>query len=268
MSQFGRVAKLEVDGRLFSVNVAFEVEKTNERSANKATIKAYNLSPASRSYIEAKGRVATLSAGYRDSGGPALIFNGTVSRSANERSGPDIITSLECSDGETALRFALADVSFEEGVTDKQVLEKAIALLREQGLGRGFVADFTPLRYSGGYCFSGSAAKLMDEVCSKRDLTWSIQDGLIQVIAKGLHTNAKAVLLSAATGLVGFPSKKDELMTAKALLNPNVAPGRQVQLKSVQTSLNGYYVVNKAKYVGDLQEAEFTVEIEASLVKR
>ncbi len=263
---FGRVAKIAVDGRLFGVNVSFEVEKTGGSTSNKATIKAYNLSAQSRSFIEAKGKTVMLTAGYQDTAG--VIFNGGITRSNQDRQGPDIITVMECLDGEQALRLATADLSFEDGITDAQVLEKAISLLRAQGLGRGFVTSFTPARYVGGYCFSGPVSKLMDEVCKKRQLVWSIQNGQIQVIAKGSSTQGKAILLSARTGLVGFPSKKDGLMTAKALLNPNIVPGCQVRLESAQTSLNGYYVIDKAKYTGDLQEAEFVVEVEGTLVKR
>ncbi len=264
---FGRIAKLSVDGRFFAVDVSFEIEKSTERTTNKATVKAFNLSELSRNYIEAKGRVLTLSAGYKDVE-PGVIFTGTITRPQNERQGPDIVTTMECADGEQPIRFAQVDISLEEGVTDLQVLERAIDELRGQGLGRGFIASFKPLKYTGGYCYSGSAAKLMDEICAKRDLRWSIQNGLVQVLTKGGSTGVGAVLLSAKTGLVGFPSKKDQIMTAKALLNPGIAPGRQVRIESRQTSLNGFYVVEKAKYVGDLKQGEFTVEIEGTLVKR
>lgn len=268
MQLFGRTVRLAVDNLVLDgLDIAFDVERNDGDKPNKASISVFNLSAASRSFVEAKGKTASLSAGL--GGQVGLIFNGDITRTVNERQGPDIVTTLECGDGEKAYRMARVDISLEPGVTDAQVLRLALAELSAQGLGLGHVEGFSPQPYKGGYCFSGPARKLLDEICNKRGLVWSIQGGVVEVWKKGEEReNEQGFLLSAESGLVGFPSKKNGLLTAKALLNPHISPNRRIRLKSLQTSLNGEYTVKKAHYLGDTKEGEFTVEIEGSLVRR
>lgn len=260
MKFFGRVARLIVDDKIVGADISFEIEKTLDSTANKATIRAFNLSPTTRSYIEEKERKATVEAGYKDLSG-VIFARGNITRVSTERNGPDLVTILECADGHKALGLATVDISL-EGATDAQVLERAIGALEKQDLGRGFVTRVIARKYDQGYCYSGPASQLLDEICRKRGLTWSIQDGLIQVIEKGKSTPGIKVILSEESGLVGFPTKSKDVLTAKSLLNPKLAPGRQIQLKSRQLKLSGTYVVTRVKHSGDLREGEFISEIE------
>lgn len=245
---------------LKGLDLSFEVERNDGSASDKATIKVANLSEKSRSFVEAKGNKARLSAGYGNN--PGLLFTGTITRIVNERNGPDIITTLECSDGGEELRQGRVDFTFNPGTTDVQVLEHALETLREKGIGRGQVDKVTPQQYTRGYTYSGPVKDLLTEVCSKRGLIWRIENGIVEVLQKDKAGFTTGFVLSAETGLVGFPSKKDGLLTAKALLNPRLGPNRKFKLRSLQTSLNGVYVVSKAKFSGDTGQGDFIVEIE------
>jgi hypothetical protein len=265
---YGRKAVLRVDTRVFEgIDLEFEVDRSDGSDPNKAVIKAFNLSPSGRNHVEASGRVATLSAGYGDSVG--VIFSGTITRPQNERSGADIVTTLECSDGERPLRLAGIDLSLLPGATDAQVLERCLAALEAQGVGRGLVAAFPPRAYMGGFAYSGPVRTLLDDLCRRRGLQWGIENGVVEVnrtaVSANLGSDVRAVLLSAETGLIGLPTKKEGLLIARSLLNHGLRPRRWLKLVSTQTRLNGLYVVRKARYVGGTRAGDFVTEIEASL---
>jgi hypothetical protein len=253
----------------------FDVERHDGSDPNKATIRVANLSEASRGYVEARSGLVTLSAGY---GNPGIIFKGKADRTYNERNGPDIITVLECSDGGEALRLGAIDASIDAGVTDAQVIDRCIEILRGLGIGRGFVAPFKPRAYTKAFCYSGPIKRLMDDLCKRQGLRWGIENGVVEIVKDGpLRTeqpknavfkntiqDIQATVLSAKSGLVGFPSKKANLLLASSLLNPNLRPRRAMKLVSAQTSLNGLYTIQKAKYHGNTRSGDWLVDIEAA----
>jgi hypothetical protein len=275
---FGRQASLQVDGKLYQgLDLDFDVDRHDGSDPNKATIKVANLSATERAYVQAKGKRATLSAGY---GNPGIIFNGGITRAFHERQGGDVVTTLECTDGGQALQLASVDIALEAGATDAQVLERCLQVLAAQGIGRGFIAEFKPKAYTQAFCYSGPVKRLLDNLCKRQQLAWGIEGGLVEVVKPGpirkeitnigvsgmvdeIHS-IRGVLLSPETGLIGFPSQKGNLVLAKSLLNPSLAPRRALKLQSSQTLLNGVYMIQKAKFLGNTRSGDFTVDIEAA----
>jgi len=85
-----------------------------------------------------------------------------------------------------------------------------------------------------------------------------VQDGEIVI-----HTFAgTAVLLTPETGLIGSPTpQNDGRVSAQSLLQPDLIPGRQVQIKSKH--VQGMYVVETAQYEGETAGDAWFVNITA-----
>ncbi len=282
-------------GRLFTQNrISFQVSKSDGSEANSAKISIYNMSQASRNFLETltpddqkKGRgVIFLKAGYR--GGLGNIFFGDIFRPQTNRgssgggeaittksSGADIITTIEAQDAGSALQNARIELSLGKGATTNQIISIARKkLFVSAGPSRGLRNKV----YLKGYSFSGTIKELFDEITEQLKVTWSIQDGELVFIGEGQIDGQIAVLITPATGLIGFPTKKETGFEFTSLLNPKLRPTRAVvlQSKQLQGALFGKSVVAsgavknggivgkavKVKHAGDTDEGSFVSKVE------
>ena len=268
---FKRGALVAISDRQFSVRISFQVEKGSTKEANKGQVSLYNLSDDSRGFVERSAKTKTvpgqnlrLIAGYDDQ--LALLFSGNISRVANSRSGPDLVTTIECGDGEVALQNSYIILSYKEGVSEATIIRAAIEALKALGLREGSIETFAAREYKSGFAYSGSAGKLLERLAKNQGMEFSIQDGLIQIIKIDSSTKESAIDLNENTGLVGFPTKTNEGFQAKSLLNPAIRPGRKAVLTSTQTSLNGTYLIRKVVHQGDTLEGDFSTSMEGKLL--
>lgn len=258
MSQlYLRSGKLFVGDRQFNVRLSFSVVKTSTSSSNKCTVTAYNLSEDSRSFIEKKEGTLRLEAGY--AGATSIIFVGDIDKVIDKRQGPDILTIIESGDGERRLADAHVELSLKAGATDEQIINSVVNVLSVE---RGTVKGIQRKEYLNGFSYSGKAQELLDKITKKQSLEWSIQDGSLQIIPQNADTGETAVLLNSTTGLIDVPNKTDEGFVIKSLLNPELAPGRQVQLESILLTGPAVFKVDKVTHVGDTKESDFYSEVE------
>ena len=93
-----RAATLQIGSNRYDMAnlfFTFEVPFEDSEELGSATIKAYNLSPATRSGIK-KGQVVILNAGYE--GDVGTIFTGKVSRMSSKKEGTEWITTITASE--------------------------------------------------------------------------------------------------------------------------------------------------------------------------
>lgn len=265
---FGREATIQVGTIVLTgLRVSFKVAKTLRRNPNKAEIKVYNLNPTNRAQIEqAVGVACKVTAGYK--GAPlATYFLGDLRGGRTEREGVNLITMLSNGDGERRSRSARASATFAPGTTVGAVLQHLVGRL---GIDPGNTARTFANAVLGngmqifaeGTTVHGNAHDELDALARSAGLEVSVQDGVLQAVPRGAPLPATAVVLNASSGLLGNPSISNEgVVKFKALLLPDIAPGRQI---TIQTPLlSGTYRVEKAEYVGDTGGADWYVQGEA-----
>lgn len=265
---FGRDWRVQV-GRLVverPLRVAFEVERTVRPNPNTATVRLYNLNETSQGLIREAGEaLVVVEAGYVD--GRAEIFRGTVLRAraggrggkgapvGTEREKVEVVTVVEATDGGTAYRQARVARSYQPGVAITTVLRDCAAAL---GVGEGNLRQVEALAaleggqttYPEGTVLSGQASRELTRILASYGLRWSVQHGAIQVVRRGGALQSQAVRLAAATGLIGRPEVGPRgRVTARALLAPDLWPGRRVRLES--RSAEGTYTVRSIRAEGD-----------------
>ncbi len=247
------------------LRVTFEIERTVRPSPNHATIRLYNITRDSQALIrDAAEALVVVEAGYVD--GRAEVFRGSVLRArAGRRGRPspvrheqdkvDGVTVVEATDGGRAFREARVSRSYQAGVRLTTVLRDCAAAL---GVGEGNLAQvetFAKLEggqttYPEGTVLSGQAARELTEILRAYGLRWSVQHGAIQVVRRGRALQSQAVRLAADTGLLGSPEVGPRgHVTARALLAPDLWPGRRVRLESDR--VEGTYVVRAIRAEGD-----------------
>lgn len=269
---FRRAARIVVDtielasdpDKPQSLDVRFSVERSLKPEPNTAEIQIWNLSPDHRSQLEELDRVScTIEAGYADR--MSLLYAGTIRTTFTERQGPDLVTTLHTGDGEKEYQQSRINLSIAKGTPNVSVLDQVVAKL---GIDVGNLASAAgalaaePLIFPAGGVLSGSASQILSRIAQSLGFEWSIQGGALQILRTNAGLAATATKLTPDTGLVGVPSVDTKgILTAQALLIPEIFPGRLVVLESAR--LSGNYRIQKCAYTGDTAGAEWYVSIEA-----
>lgn len=239
---------------------AFEVEKSSTSEPNKLTLTLFNLNDASRGLISERDADVVLEAGYR--GLVSRIAKAQITDIRQVRQGPDTKVTIECGDGVDAMRDSKATVSFEQGVSIKDMIGQAVDNL---GLAAGEIASTISDQFANGFSFSGLTKDLLDKLADATGLEWSVQDGQVQVIERGGATSEPAIKLTPRTGLIGTPTRTDEGWEIKSLLMP-ISPGRRLEVGSDSLEGVGSLVSMSArtvKIVGDTRGGPWHATTEA-----
>ena len=261
-----------------SLHIQFDIEKTAKKNPNKSTVKVWNLSKQTRTQLEKPDTRCILYAGYKDDLGAILIFKGTVTDAWSKVEGPDIITEFELGDGSKEIRDTTISKGYSKNVKSKTILTD---VAKEMGMSLVLPSNAPEREWQHGFSYYGSASKLLDKVVSATGLEWSIQNGDLQVIQKGMVTTKQGIELAVDSGLIYSPeriraSKKEvrkkpntqELETGKqgvegwrvqTLLMPMLNPGDRVKLKS--KFVEGVFRVEEIRHTGDNMAGEWKSEL-------
>lgn len=253
-----RVDRLQIAG----LDVSFDIVKSTKKGEhNSCTLKIWNLNEDSRRLIEAlslkprkdglqSGNIRVeIEAGYLTTS-RALIFRGDLRTAKSERQGPEIVTTIEGEDGGRSVLRARISKTFAAG-TDLAAVVRALA--SSMGVGVGNLSDVTAsVRhvFKSGLTLSGSAPDALRNVLRPLGITYSVQNGVLQLVRAGTGLTTQAVLLNSGSGLVGSPVRDaDGTVTATSLLNPDVIVGGRVVFDSLD--LKGQYQVKRLNITGE-----------------
>lgn len=235
--------------------IGFKIEKDTSSTVNKAEIRIYNLSSNSRGLAENPNILVELFAGYGKE--PKLLFRGNPSRVISTIGGPDSVTTFDVGDGLKSFQNSRVDLSFKQGTPAKDIFQ---TLTNSLGLARGEQKGIPEKSFPSGLSLSGPVRDHMNYLTGKLDLEWSVQNGAVQILPKGKSTDQAAFLLSAETGLIGSPNKKDKGLEVVSLLQPDINPGRTVEIQS--KFVNGQFRVEKVSHEGDTSDTAWFTRIE------
>lgn len=247
-----------------SLRTVFEVEKNAFSTSNKGKITLYNLADLSRMRF-VKGVRMTLAVGYGGQGGVTIpIFtNGAIARVRHERKGPDIVSTFEAGEGESALQEAIFNGSFPPGTPVTTIVA---AIIGAMGLIQGPTIGLLPLPYNSGTAFSGPCKTLLDRILVKElGLRWWVSGFVVYIAQSGSASNPVAIAVSEQTGLIGAPNLGsgqggDNVLTFTSLINPFLVPGTVVTI--VSKFLTAIALIKTAKFEGDTHASKWTVACE------
>lgn len=245
------------------LRMTFEISKTPKSKPNTAKVEIYNLSPESRAFI-ASGLDIQIEGGYE--GGVDLLHRAKITHTFSRRDGNTWITTIESSDGRSTAKKRV-NASFDAGATPKEIFDKLLGEVRESGAATGFIDDLMNggKGFDQGFVASGTVEETLDKLVERQGGEWSFQNGDLQIVKPGGHTNAEAWLLSPTTGLEDAPEKTKTGANASCRLNGLISPGRLIAIES--DTLTGYYVAQSVQHTGDTHGDDWTTKIEARSLK-
>jgi len=257
------------------LRINFSIQKTADKNPNTNKIQIWNLLSTTRKQFESPDTRCLLYAGYAEDAGPLLIFSGGVTHAWTKFDGPNVVTEFELGDGTQEIRDTAVSFGYGKGVKSTQILNDVSG---KMGLPLTLASNAPVREWKNGLSYYGSARGLLDKVTKGTNLEWSIQNGNLQVIEKGMVTTRQGIQIDAESGMVGYAERERETKgelkketkgkepqkdwngwKIKTLLMPTLNPGDRVLLKS--RSVEGIFRIEELTHTGDNWDGDWQTEL-------
>ena len=220
-----------------------------------------------------------MNAGYE--GDVRLLFKGDVRNVFQSKTGPDRVTTIYSGDGEQSWQNATFNKTLSENLSVKSAIEEVLKTFSDINIGtlQGLPDVKDKLR---GQVLSGSSKDIMDNFAEEYGFTWSIQDGEIIITPdeEPLESD-EAILVKAATGMIGSPTVTEIGVDVTTLLNPRMLPNRAFKVESVnaevaignlffrdikRTTGEGLFKIQEVTFRGDSRDGEWTSSVKGRVI--
>ena len=279
----------------------FDIVTNLNKEPNQAVIRVYNLSKSTRKLFNADHQGIEFFASRNPTDDLKMIFRGETTNVLDEDSDPGMVTVIYAGDGDKVFSSVPFNKSYKAGTKYLDILRDVASVM-----GLPTEIDFYDVsaKTLKGETYSGLCKNVLDEITKYLGLKWSIQQGILEIInlVQPIVSQPTAVLLSTDTGLIGSPviverqenrqntksgkkNKENRLIGVNAVgyLNPEVRPGRLVEIRAMQTinqlgklqesripniDANGVYRADVVRYIGgNLPGSRFDFELEADKIR-
>ena len=238
-----------------ALHVNFSLQKSDLETQNTGRVTLWNLNPSQLAVLNEKDCVVSLKAGYGSK--LALIFAGIVSYVSTTIDSADRKTEIEVIDNLVEIRDTYVSVSY-NGTVNWKIIFDDVAAQMGVAVSYSYNAEFVDI--SNGFSFVGLARDIMTKGCKCCNLSWSIQNGVMQVKKPGDVMSREVYVLSPDTGLLGIPARvvitQDEATGKNTLgwdveyfLNSAINIDAYVKLES--ETVTGYFRVYSLEISGD-----------------
>jgi len=269
--QLGRKANLTItnllNGKSIDISelrVTFKIDKAHSEK-NKAQIEIYNLSPASRTFMEVElAKDGTpqlhveLRAGYKSEKQIGILFKGRCSASSTFKA-PDWVTALVGSDGAAQYKYTF-EKKYIKGTPILNIL-KDLASATGMDINRIIPMTDTLKKTR---TFSGDPQKIIKNLQKTYGFTFDTQDESIIIKSNRYALDLRYIVtLNPEKGLLGVPRSVDNLVIVDSLINTDIRPQSYINLQSPsRPTLKGMYSIQKVDIIGDSYSGAWTMTSE------
>jgi len=257
------------------LHIEFSLQKSDDDKQNTGKVTVWNLNKDHLSVLDRKNCVLSLRAGYGDR--IALVFAGNVSYSKTTLDSADRKTEIEIVDSLVATRDTYVSLAYSGTVSWKAIIDN---LANQMGVAVTYSYNATFKDAVNGFSFVGKAKDALTKACNSCGLTWTLQNGVLQIKRPGDVMSKEVYLLNADTGLIEIPARvsleksstKDNGTSEKQLgwevvyfLNASIDIGDYVKLES--KTVTGYFRVKKLEITGDNVSGDWVCKAQLLEVK-
>lgn len=237
------------------LHIAFSFEKSEEETQNTGKVSIWNLNAEHLAVVNEKDCCLVLKAGYGNV--MPLIFTGIITHVETTQDGADMKTDVEVVDNRIEIRDTYVSVSYQGNVNWKTIMDDVAA---QMGVAVTYSYNATFVDIPNGFSFIGLARDIMTKGCDCCGLTWSLQNGVMQVKKPKDTMSREVYLLSADSGLIGIPAQVTVSETESTgeneggwdveyFLNGAINVDDYVKLET--KNLSGYFRVRSIQMDGD-----------------
>lgn len=242
-------------------NIAFNADKSTDKSLNKMNVKVFGLSRDNQLAIvknadEKKNFEIELKVGYQNS--IETIFKGYINIGERSRMGADLPLTMECIDGGYDARFSFTSRT----VNGKSPID---AILEDMpNTRKGKITEQKKLirpRVLVGNSWKLVREQLNDEQCF-------IDNGQLNILKRNEVINSFVPVVQASTGLISTPTSEEKKVTFQSMMNPALKIGGLCELNSIYApTLNGIYKINTIGYDGEYEGTAWAQTVTCELAK-
>ncbi len=258
------------------LRISFSILKSLAWSTNSCSVRIWNLSSAHRNAIKDYGDQVILSAGYERGRRQSILYVGDTTAVSHIFDQPDIVSILECGDGDRYINQSVFTVSYGSDVSARRIIED---IAEKMTIPFVEFANSDNLIFRQGYSDSGMAKDMLTNVCNKLGLQWSVQNSNLQIIPQTGTINQQSFLINEDTGMQGVPQRftfrrldmyrpitrnPTQVPTAPQVptsqpagykvniaLVPQLLPGSPVILESTHLNFKGNFRIDNVRHDGD-----------------
>lgn len=242
------------------LRVAFNIKKNLAWATNVGSIKIWNLSSSNRNLIKDYGDEVTIYAGYERGAGESLLYVGDTTSVSHSFDSPEIVTTLECGDGDKYFNNMKQSLSFQAGTPVRTVIQ---TIADKMGVRIIEFAETPNIVYENGIAFTGMLRESLFAACKFAGLQPSIQNNNLQIIPIKGTIVQPAYKINSETGMIGVPERftyksQDFYETLRpvgfkvnTLLDPLIIPGYKVDVQSAYLGWQGIFKVQTVIHTGD-----------------
>ena len=284
--QYKRVYELTVippggEARIIKgLRVNFEITKSILSFPNLARITLYNPNQDTLSALEEKYTRIVLNAGYE--GDLRLLFKGDVRNVFQTKTGRDRLLTIYSGDGEKSWQNATFNKTLSESLSFSSAIQEVLKTFSDVNIGtlQGLPQVADKMR---GQVLSGSSKDIMDNFAEEYGFSWSIQDGEIIITPEQEPLEGdEAVLVTAATGMIGSPTITEIGVDVTTLLNPRLLPNRGFIIESInaevtignlffrnvkRTTAEGFYKIQEVVFRGDSRDGDWLSSVKGRIIQ-
>ncbi|MFG1417163.1 hypothetical protein V5F38_05035 [Xanthobacter sp. V0B-10] len=214
---------------LSEMRIRFSVRQGDVATPNNAELIITNLSQATANKIKKEYNSIVLDAGY--DGNVASIFEGEIVQVRIGRENPtDTYVNIIAKEGHLAFNYGFVRKSLAAGHTYKDQVDTCLEALKEHGITAGYIADLGMMKMPRGKVLFGMVRDQLRAICQATGASWSIQGKKLQIVKNDAYRPGDVIVLNSRTGLIGMPVQTLGGIEARCLLNPQIRPGRRIQI--------------------------------------
>ena len=263
---YDRVCRITIENQkkivIEDCKMTFEITKSSVAKENTAKVEIYNLSAITRKLITEEESLVRVSAGYARNKGLIEIGQGDISKIKTNRNKTEVVTEIYLAEGLKRIKTNPVSLSYAKNVKLSDILSGITA---QTGFTFKQIDADTAKSIQNGYADIGSVDTVLDNLSTKYNFTWSVQNGIITIKGNKNSITSEIMLLSPSSGLILHPesvkkiSKKLEKskvakeekgrMSIQSLLQPQLQIHDIIAVES--QDLKGKFRIEKITHVGD-----------------
>lgn len=229
------VANAAGDGLdLSTLHVRFATRQADIQTPATLYARIYNMSEPTVSTIQKEYTQVVLQAGYDDPSDFGIIFKGTIKQvKVGRETNTDSYLELYCANNDQAYNFAVVNSNLAAGATPEDQIVAILKELKVFGITNALQAGLGTDGLPRGKVFYGNAKDLLRDICRTANCSYVMVGNRIQIIPNTPQALAgTAVVLTSQTGLVGTPEQTESGVRGRCLMNPNIKPGRLLNINN------------------------------------
>lgn len=262
--------KVSPEGRRLRLD--FEASSNRSDKPNRAVVQLYGLNEDSRDSISSDGVSIELYAGFGDN--LKLIFLGDIIAVQDIKLNPGWAIRITAGDGFSAFTQTVVSKTYASGTEKKDIIKE---IADSMGMAIKMGADAIAGKTAGDVTLDGLAKDALRDVVGDSGASFSAQDGELHISDIKKPIDNEAIVISSETGLLESPVVTDKGVNIRAVLNPDIRPGKLVKLESIAVQYNvpegttdiprnkkynGFYLVQAVTFVGNNEGGAFDVIME------